>query len=816
MKDKKGVYFSSDALIALVIILMTVIIAYPVIKYSYKESEIESDVLKVLSSLKIGEIDNAYVKSLINSSEITNLDNSVLEQIGEFYVENLTLARLLADSVLQDLDTKDNIGIWFGNTLITSKNSSPYDSAKHIEVDRQLISGISEGESVTGYSARAYLSSEMQSKYFYFGGYLGDGNISVNMSYSGNLSDIFMEIATNKDFDIYINGNYSGHYTNSSTEFIPAKYDLSAYRTNFHSGDNIIELISNSTMGLYVAGGYLRIIFDNSSIIDENGKYKFPGIEGVINLYDGFYVPGTLNEMSINLHLLSNYSIFLNIGNVTVFNETPFTEQVYEINNSYLSSILNYSNLDFKTTPIRVGLGAAKYYVNFSANVSIFSVTPLPSSFNSVTDIYGNNKAEVIRYAHRIFLDTLFPFESVRIGLSGVGKDKESQDPDDFHNLSRNYTSLNNTLNNWNLKGGTCLCCGIINATNILLNQSDSTEYRYAVIMSDNEPTGACISSDATQDAIDSACDAFNNHGIIFDTIGLGNSVGGHQMLQEISNCSNGTYYLGNYTDLAGVYKKVAENLVKAIFIEQTAYILDENGTTFLFPDSYIKFNYTKTPTIYGLVNTFEKQFFNSTNANFSLPENSTIVETRVVSYSGPRWTDNVYINNNNIFNLSRYDTDYIKLGDPYSINIPNSEINQNNEVVLTTGLSPDNSTVGSEFNKIIYKLIRNISTFTPILPKAEGCIWNIEFEDTTTSSITVPDYYFGTDLCFYEFGNMVISDNNDAIEQAVFELLKLLDLDNDGRIDLKLTEENLVISSSQIDGIPYTWSTQVQVRRWV
>ena len=61
----------------------------------------------------------------------------------------------------QDLDTKENIGIWFGSELLASKNSSSYENAENVEVERQSVSGIKEGESVSGFSARAFLTNGM-------------------------------------------------------------------------------------------------------------------------------------------------------------------------------------------------------------------------------------------------------------------------------------------------------------------------------------------------------------------------------------------------------------------------------------------------------------------------------------------------------------------------------------------------------------------------------------------------------------------------------------------------------------------------------
>ena len=49
----------------------------------------------------------------------------------------------------------------------------------------------------------------------------------------------------------------------------------------------------------------------------------------------------------------------------------------------------------------------------------------------------------------------------------------------------------------------------------------------------------------------------------------------------------------------------------------------------------------------------------------------------------------------------------------------------------------------------------------------------------------------------------------------AVYNLLKLLDVDSDNKVDVKFSEQDLQISASEITGIPYTWATEVQVRKW-
>src|SRR3989344_6054489 len=109
MVNKKGVFFSTDALIAIIIILLTLIVVFPLMRYNFYESSLPSDVLNTFSNLKVGVIERAYVQGLIAQGKIKDLNKTLLEQIGEFYVTNLTLAKEFGDAVIDELDTDENI-----------------------------------------------------------------------------------------------------------------------------------------------------------------------------------------------------------------------------------------------------------------------------------------------------------------------------------------------------------------------------------------------------------------------------------------------------------------------------------------------------------------------------------------------------------------------------------------------------------------------------------------------------------------------------------------------------------------------------------
>jgi len=115
---------------------------------------------------------------------------------------------------------------------------------------------------------------------------------------------------------------------------------------------------------------------------------------------------------------------------------------------------------------------------------------------------------------------------------------------------------------------------------------------------------------------------------------------------------------------------------------------------------------------------------------------------------------------------------------------------------------------------KILYSLIKNASSYSQIVSSSVGCTWTIEFEDGTNSTITIPSDYAGSKECYFTFDNLAYN-NNDAIDNAIFNLFSDLDLDSDRRIETKFSENDLSVNSIEITGIPFTWETEVQVRIW-
>ena len=473
MRQTKGAFFSTDAAIALVIILFVILAVRPLSDYVQPDSDIHSDILLALSSLTVGELEDSTVQGMIESGEIRDPTKSLLEQIGEFYVYNLTNARILASIALQDIHTTENIGLWYGNDLVFSSNSTSFESARDVDVVRRVISGIKAGENITGFSARAFLSSDWVTDYYYFGGYVGDGNLSIMVYYEGNISDeVEIEVAINNDFDLYINGAYYDHFVKSkSSPYEPEHYTIGNASNYFFEGDNILEFGGPS---LFIAGGFVKINYRGDAQFNGRNKtYFFPGVDGLINVYDSFYVPSNLTHMEISLHMDSNYSAFLNIGNVTVYQGSTSGEETIFLDDALLSGLIgDYSLLEGKTTPLRLGLENASYF-GIAQEIDVFSVTDLSGSMRCSETGSGCYFTEgscnycggvwlgpvsSAQNANHLLVDIILNNPGNRVGIAGY---RASASDSDFHELSDDSVSLDNEIDSWWADGSTCICCGI-------------------------------------------------------------------------------------------------------------------------------------------------------------------------------------------------------------------------------------------------------------------------------------------------------------------------------------------------------------------
>jgi cysteine-rich repeat protein len=491
--DKKGAFFSADALLALLIILFVILAVGPSFESRGVESEVHVDSLQILSTLETRELEATVLGNI--KGFVSSEDQSVLESVAELQaLGEDDFARDVVESVFDSLDITENIGIWVDGELVYSKNETPFEDAEDVKVARKSITGVF-GENTTGYSARAFLSSDARSEYFYLGGYVGDGNLSMLVNISGGVNFVDMELVINNDFELYVNDVKQGDYLASPSQFEPRTYVVPI--DDFVNGTNLIEFRGDS---LFIAGGFVKVNYNAEVSFAEQDKTYLPGVNGIINIYDGIYIPYNLSSMEISLHMFNNISpLFVNLGNVTVYEDvTGDTNETVVLNDAFLKLQFggDYSLLEEKTLPLRIGFENATIF-GITREVDLFSVTDLSGSMDDNCDGCTEltcAEAECrdhsdppsdepgckicdAKNASVELIDFILNKTGNRIGLVGYESGVRQSD---FHELSTNQVTLEDIAKNrWDGDGGTCICCGVERAVQGFFGDTVSSRVRY-------------------------------------------------------------------------------------------------------------------------------------------------------------------------------------------------------------------------------------------------------------------------------------------------------------------------------------------------
>jgi len=338
----------------------------------------------------------------------------------------------------------------------------------------------------------------------------------------------------------------------------------------------------------------------------------------------------------------------------------------------------------------------------------------------------------------------------------------------------------------------------------------------------------------AINDAICSSSMVHNISGTIVYSIGIGPITVGcpnaQRTMQYIANCGGGKYCgSANPEEVRECYIEIARDILKITHKAQTLEVAGNISLdNILYPDSYIKLYYSPITALeYGEVSlTFESQAFdnNITTGNFTIPNGTRPVDAIITSYSAAYWTDRLNVSNatgdwKKVYWLGDYGTDYIPLGDPYIVHIPANLLSVGiNNVRIATGVTPMDCRGGSPDDKAIYTIAMETSIgYGKPMPKREGCNWLVEFSDNSTSTISVPSGYTGSENCNYTNGS-ISYNNQSAINDAIYRLFKQLDVSpRDGRLDIKFNPEHIKADVSLVGGVRSLWGpTEVKLVVWM
>ncbi|MFH0971073.1 MAG: VWA domain-containing protein [Candidatus Micrarchaeota archaeon] len=385
---RRGIAFTLDAIIALLIVFSAIPIILLLTTATNEHQTAMSmlhlqaeDAIDTLSKMQVGQVRNEPVmQDLFNRGVLTDedLNETVLDILGGLWAtqesDELADAANITKELLGPLlpaDFKWSFSIE-GDLVY---NSTMLEDAYSVSVSRKAASGFARNKSSSGYVARAFLENiigKEDSSYFYFGGYVGNGEIIAtirDVPVNSTFARMYIELNAGSNFTLYINGiqcqtmevNTGGFEANNWTiTNVACLDDLVAGGAN-----NItFDFDGTNLSKKYIGGGFVRVVYSTDQFITEPmPKYYFPGTDGAINIYDSFYVIGAITNMSARLHYKTELQTFMAIGNATVYenyaNES-YTDYDIILDDAFISNALaaaglNYSDLSSRTVPLRFG-----------------------------------------------------------------------------------------------------------------------------------------------------------------------------------------------------------------------------------------------------------------------------------------------------------------------------------------------------------------------------------------------------------------------------------------------------------------------------
>ncbi|HLD09113.1 MAG TPA: vWA domain-containing protein, partial [Methylophilaceae bacterium] len=369
-------------------------------------------------------------------------------------------------------------------------------------------------------------------------------------------------------------------------------------------------------------------------------------------------------------------------------------------------------------------------------------------------------------------------------------------------NLTSNAVDVDNFITtHMDTYWETCICCGVEASMQNIGNHSSPGRYKSIVVMSDGEANRRCYTTagTATGDAIAAAQMACNVHNISVNSVAFG-SAADTATLKAMA-CNNGSFYNAtNVSQLISAFTEIANQINTVSYTTQAVNLSGGlPGASLLFGDSYIEYNYTPNVLAqFGVIPaTFETPRFgnNISQATFTLPSGTTLYQLKVTSYSSDKWTDNLTISNSvplsQAFSLQQFGSNYNVLGDPFVVYAKSSLFETGDNVVkASTATSPGNYSGGSPDNLMIYTLlVPNSVPNGDAFGKADGCVWQVTFEDGTNATVPIPGSYSGPEVCYFDPPSFTVDD---AVDDATYRLLKHLDFDGDNLLDIKFQADDL------------------------
>ena len=538
-RTRKGYVNIIDGLVALAffsIIFATLIATYEpasvkTSRTSFKEIHyVSEDVIDVLN--KQGVLDEVGTEwaAACNSTTCNTSSPSweAAKNISESYLDKLISNKYGYKLMIDELDIYNSeTNASSGRPIQNNSQSTTYSS--------RLLVGYGKGLPTMGQVARAFLTTikeKTTSSYAYFGGFEGQGSLIKYVSLPqgvNTVQQICLEYESGDEFNLKID--------NSPVSAVFSKTSPSMSATNrcFNNidcggskcisdnqpGPHKFELtfIGSRAEYHYIAGGFIQIVY-NTSEMDTSpetgtGSYDFPGVNGLINLYSSFYVPGILNNMTLHARFRNNYTTYLKIGKVMVLNtsddanmkfcKTPYgningNDYTCNIPNSNLSDLLSgyVSSMSEENIPLRMGVENITGIVGSTEPADVVLITDLSDTMrwqvgldadgtaindcsNPSINNSGTSRISLAKCLDKEFIKRILNISGSRVGLVGYTSTANVKNI----SLTNDTTKLTGEVDTYTYSAtpGRCVCCAInkalqmLNSTEIIPNGNNSWRY---------------------------------------------------------------------------------------------------------------------------------------------------------------------------------------------------------------------------------------------------------------------------------------------------------------------------------------------------
>ncbi len=487
----KGIIFTIDALFAMMIVVASVPL---VIMIAARPGEVTDQPLKVyaesaiysLSELRIRNVmKEKVIADMYASGAITDddLDRHVIDKVLELWTSNSTENETMASNMTEHL-----IAAMLPNmsAMIAIENETVFDSSMPspimVSTGRRVASGYMKGNRSTGYISSVFLTAiggRRGSSYFFFGGFSGQGNLTVAMDdipLNSTPEEIYMEISTAGNFTLYVNSQKCGTF-NKTSDPIQITANCTGYVVPGSQNVFSINFTSANVSTSYFGGGFLRVTYvTNQLATDETYSKKFypGGISGIINYFGSVYVNGNITSMEMKMHLFNNYTTIINIGNRTVLNSTGnSSDQLIYVSNATIGAMIDYRNISMATVPLRIVVSVPNITdIAQEGDADVILITDVSGSmaYQMGSDSYGTDRActdsqinattttrlSLAKCIDKDFVAAILGGMNNRIGLVSF-----STNADNYVNLTTNFTLLNATISAYSSTTSTCLSCAI-------------------------------------------------------------------------------------------------------------------------------------------------------------------------------------------------------------------------------------------------------------------------------------------------------------------------------------------------------------------